>query len=266
MDPVFAAGLRDSLARYAQSAPRRRRRAGWWWGIGAVLVAVLAGGGAAFASQLWVQPGDDVHADLATPVLVNEVGTVTVPLGARPKGASEVYLEFFPHDAGTYWWGPGGASESVTDFDVEQSVGKTGNDPTNRLVSSYYMRLQDLDPGRTSLTITTSDPTLRWSATMTWVSSHTTPWGVNARGQTYGMQNTHGTPDLIAAIATNGAEGYIYSKDLDDADGTSAARSFHSPQDALDWQKKHQGQTTRIPVYDADGTTKIGTFCIGTRC
>ena len=34
-------------------------------------------------------------------------------------------------------------------------------------------------------------------------------WGVNARGQTYGVQNQHGTPDLIAVIATNHHTGYV---------------------------------------------------------
>jgi hypothetical protein len=231
-----------------------------------VLALGLAGGGTAFASQLWAQPGSDVHVDLATPVVVNATGTTTVQLGTRPKDASEVYLQFLPHDAGTYKWGARGASETVTDSQVKNSAGLAASDPANMLVATYYISLPDLDPGRTALTITTSDPSLRWSATLTWVSAHRTPWGVNAHGQTYGMQNTHGDPDLIAVSATNGKDGYVYRKALDDADGTTAAQGFHSPQDALDWQKKHQRQTTNIPVYESDGTTKIGSFCVGTRC
>ncbi|MFT4213233.1 MAG: hypothetical protein QM622_00430 [Microbacterium sp.] len=50
--------------------------------------------------------------------------------------------------------------------------------------------------------------------------------------------------------------------ELEDADGTAAARSFTSPQDALDRQEEEVGKEHRIPVYELDGTTVIGEFLI----
>jgi hypothetical protein len=89
-------------------------------------------------------------------------------------------------------------------------------------------------------------------------------WPVNAKGQSYGSEGDSPiAPDLILATATNGRTGYVLRKDLEDADGTTAMKSFHSPQDALDWQKEHGGKTSYIPVYKADGTTKIGVFQVG---
>lgn len=42
-----------------------------------------------------------------------------------------------------------------------------------------------------------------------------TPLGVNAKGETYGVESPeNGTPDLIAVVATNGQSGYAYARDL----------------------------------------------------
>ena len=37
---------------------------------------------------------------------------------------------------------------------------------------------------------------------------------MNADGLTYGVANERGTPDLVAAIASNGKVGYVYSRDM----------------------------------------------------
>lgn len=75
-------------------------------------------------------------------------------------------------------------------------------------------------------------------------------WGVNANGQTHGVANDNGTPDLIAAIATNGKTGYVYAHDLEQPAPT-ALQSGTPP-----------GQTRTIPVYTSDGHTEIGQFLI----
>ena len=248
MNPVFSTGLREALIRQVEATPHRRRLSRWRWGVGAIIAIGLLGGGGALASQLLAQPGVDAHASLAAPVSVSETGTATIQLGPRPKGASEVYLQFDPLDPGTYLFGRGGASVTAD---------TSGNNAT-----TYYVSLAELDPSGSSYTITTG-PTMRWTATLTWVSSHTTAWGRNAAGQSYGVQNDRGIPDLIAASATNGKDGYVLRTDLEDADGTTASKSFHSPQDALDWQKARAGKDFYIPVYRSDGKTRIGVFKVG---
>lgn len=91
----------------------------------------------------------------------------------------------------------------------------------------------------------------RWRLTATYAQVSTSAWGVNANGQTYGVANDNGTPDLIAAIATNGKTGYVYARDLEQPAPTTL-QSGTPP-----------GQTRTIPVYTSDGHTEIGQFLIG---
>ena len=68
---------------------------------------------------------------------------------------------------------------------------------------------------------------------------------------TYGVANDNGTPDLIAAIATNGRTGYVYARDLEQPAPTTL--QLGTP----------PGETRTIPVYTSDGQTEIGPFLIG---
>jgi hypothetical protein len=65
-------------------------------------------------------------------------------------------------------------------------------------------------------------------------------WGVNADDQTYGAINDRGTPDLVAAVATNGRSGYVYASQL---------------------MSEASGVT--LNVYESDGKTPIGKFVLG---
>ena len=93
-------------------------------------------------------------------------------------------------------------------------------------------------------------------------------YATNEHGLTYGSAadatSPGGEPDLIAAMTTDGRDGYVRKTDLDDADGTTAAASFTSPEDALAWQAERQAMgDIAIPVYERDGTTVIGEFVVG---
>ena len=65
------------------------------------------------------------------------------------------------------------------------------------------------------------------------------------------MANDNGTPDLIAAIATNGKTGYVYAHDLQTTAPTALQTGILL------------GETRTIPVYTSDGHTEIGQFLIG---
>ena len=66
-----------------------------------------------------------------------------------------------------------------------------------------------------------------------YVNRVTTPWGTNASGQTYGVSNQNGTPDLVAVIIDQGkVQGYVKASDLDSASGNYVV---HSPAQALAW-------------------------------
>lgn len=84
----------------------------------------------------------------------------------------------------------------------------------------------------------------------------------NSHGLSYGSAANARTPDeepdLIRVVATNGREGYVTKVSLDEAAGANV----NSPAEALAWQESHQGTDDVIPVFESDGTTRIGTFVI----
>lgn len=85
-------------------------------------------------------------------------------------------------------------------------------------------------------------------------------YSTNAKSQTFGSAGTAASaatePDLIQALASNGAEGYAYKKDLD------WGTNFASPDAALAWQAANAGKSHTINVYKSDGTTVIGEFTL----
>ena len=76
---------------------------------------------------------------------------------------------------------------------------------------------------------------------------------MNQSGETYGSALfSPEEPDLVAAVATNGLEGYVRRADLE---GPVPA----SPEEALASQ---EDLPTSIPVYKEDGETIIGMFAL----
>lgn len=245
MDPVFAAGLRTALVEHvtAVAVPHRPRRRRWMLAGGALLSLGLAGGGVAVAQQWWGLPGADVDTVLAPSETAVHIGPATLDLSDAPAGANTIDLAVTCLSPGTLTF-PDGASITCTDGDV--APGQDG---------SYSL---PLTAGQTTLTID-AGPGVQWSLVTTYLIRAATDWAVNARGQTYGVVNDRGTPDLIAADATNGRSGYVSSDELDAAGGGNPT----SPEQALQEQADRAGTTITIPVYEADGMTVIGDFVIG---
>jgi hypothetical protein len=248
MDRMFAHAVRQELIDgvAGTSRPRRRRL---WLGLGALVgLGILAGGGAAIAAGIWGVPGSPQVTTLAPSTHVTETGTATVVLGAAPAQTNDVHLELVCLSPGTFIFSDGAA--------VTCSPSDVG---TRSAATSYDLAAK---PGQTSVTITASAGA-HWALTAGWTIRTITKWGTNSHGQTYGAENSGGTPDLIAVLATNGKLGYVFAQQLADVDGDTAAQHFTSPAQALAWQKAHEGQTTSIPVYKSDGRTQIGSFTVG---
>ncbi|SDM04468.1 hypothetical protein [Arthrobacter sp. ok362] len=166
-------------------------------------------------------------------------GTATVELGDPPGGTTGIELKLIALTPG--WFGfPGGASASFTQIDIDE-----------RLNESRYTL--PLNPGQHSVTITT-DPAYRWQLTANYVKQVRTALGVNAKGETYGVESPEsGTPDLIAVIAINSVSGYVYAKDLFGGpmptSPEDAVKNFNTPRPPRE-----------IPVFLSDGQTKVGIF------
>jgi hypothetical protein len=249
IDPVFSEALRAKLRETVEGSvviPSRRHRR-LWFGTGVFVGTCLLGGAAALATGLLPLPGGQAVTQLAEPITQIHTGTATVELGPVPSGATNVSLTLACLSAGRFYF-PGGANTICS----RRDAGRAG----------VTLASIPLSPGQDSVTIRAA-PGDRWRLTAQYVNQVTTPWEVNSNGQTYGVENGRGTPDLISAIATNGRVGYVKRTQLNVADGTTAAKRFTSPAQALKWQKARAGKTFHIPVYKSNGTTVIGHFDIG---
>lgn len=229
--------LREALVATVSSAPRRRR---WRIVVAAGAGGLLALGGAAAAADAWLLPGADEVVAMGDLVTVTEAGNAQVGLGSAPAGATHVDITLTCLDAGTFHF-PDGASVVCSGSGIGSPSGYSI--PLDRAQNPFAFTVYPADA--------------RWTATLQYVSREPTEFGVNANGDTYGVTGSdNSTPDLVAAIATNDLQGYVYAKDLEQPMPSS-------PAEALRWQEEHKGEAVRIPVYLSDGETVIGEFVVG---
>ncbi|HEY0249561.1 MAG TPA: hypothetical protein VGC45_15015 [Gryllotalpicola sp.] len=238
MDPVLAAAVERELAALGAGKSRLERRQRRTRTLSLLLAGVaLAGaitGAAAVVSQL---PGTTTTVPLSNPVSVTHSGTGTIDLGPAPAHASAVILHIQCLSTGQIRFAtePQGPHQGPS----ELIMPCTGTKPTP--TSSNHTTAKDAllpQAGSTSITITAT-PGTKWTATASYASQSISPWKVNAHGQSYGVDNKYGEPDLQAAQASNGKLGYIYTKDILNPD--------------------RQPPT----VYASDGTTVLGHLDIG---
>jgi hypothetical protein len=239
MDETFVAALREVLVRNVETASspsRFRRPRRWLAGTGALLAVVVGGGGIAYATGVLSQPGGSVTTPQSTPVPVTAVGKQTVNLGTPPAGARDVTIDLTCLTAGTFSF-PGGASETCDG----PRYGQTASESVT------------LTSGQDSITITATRGA-RWRVTATYSTVTTTPWDINASGQTYGQINQHGTPDLVAVDATNGDTGYAYANQLNPPPPKTPSQAIAG----------NNAPPRTLTVYKSDGKTPIGKFVVGT--
>jgi hypothetical protein len=250
MSEEFRQALRTELVHRAERAQANTRARHWRWITGGTLGLLLAGGATFAAADLFNQPGAPVTSTVADEVTVTGAGTRTIGLGPAPGSATGVWVDIRCLTAGSFDLGAGGASLTCTDVDAGTEQG--------RVFGSFPMSVLRGD----TFTLT-ADADAKWELTVAYVEEELTDWASNESGQTYGVENPDGIPDLIAVVATNGREGYVHRAELEEADGTAAAHEFTSPEDAIKWQEERAGKTFTVPVYEADGITQIGEFVIG---
>lgn len=231
LNPVFADAVENELAALgttnSQLQRHQRRARGLAATIGTVALAGALTGGALIIYGI---PGETTTTPLGSVVSGTYTGTASVDLGDVPIGAGAVILEITCTTGGTMEIPlNGGSGGDTASWDCSNPIKQA----TTRITDGKLP-----DAGTTSITIT-ADPGTRWSVVAQYANASTTAWSVNDNGQTYGVPNDNGLPDLSAAQATNGKLGYILETELSTAvDGS-------------------------INVYDSDGTTILGQFPIG---
>jgi hypothetical protein len=192
-------------------------------------------------------PGAPIDTQLGNIVSATRTGTATVDLGPTPATANALSLKLTCLSVGTFTFPNGSASIcDATDL---------SNPPVLRASSEVV----PLSPGVVSVTITTS-ANASWTLQVAYVNQVTTAWGVNASGQTFGVRNEQGTPDLLAVVINQGAtHGYVESSELNCAAGGDVQTSA----EAAAWDKVSVHRSVSIPVYESNGTAVIGTFVVG---
>ena len=198
-------------------------------------MGLSVGGSVALAQGVFTQapqPGSPSEAQLAKPVITTHIGTATIDMGRAPRRANAISLTLTGLSVGTFHF-PGTASMSCSQSDISQP-GPEGCE------SSEVVPLQ---AGQHTVTITTS-ASASWKLRAIYVHQVITAWKVNAHGQTYGVPNKNGFPDLIA-VDQGGHSGYVKSSDF----------NCFGPSN---------GDNVAIPIYKSNGTTRIGTFIRGT--
>jgi hypothetical protein len=213
MDPVFTAALREVLVATVEDTPRVRRRWLWRLGAGMFVGSTLVAGGVALAAGVFAPLGVPIDTPLGNVVTVTRTGSATIDIGPPPPRATDLSLTLTCLTVGTFDF-PNGSSMSCDAADLSQP-------PPD---AQEAIEVVPLAPGKDTVTINTS-ASASWTLQAMYVDQVTTPWGTNARGQTYGVSNQNGTPDLMAVVVDHGAiQGYVNSAELNCATrGTSSS-------------------------------------------
>ena len=277
---IRSEAVRAKLIDFVATHPSRSRRP--LWAASLVLAGAVAGGGVVtgalaatgllapgpaqpsgqpspelpdtIVAPASVVPGSPVVALVGDSISVTFDSDTTIPLSERPSDVTHARVTITALSTGTVSfgndrggnnpsssWGPednidGGAASAQYDFPLDDSV------------DTLFLHPTELDG----------------IATLQYVTLIPTEFGVNARGQTFGVTGSdRGEPDLISVVATNGVQGYVLRIDLERVNGATAPEGFTSPEDALTWQEANTNNAPPLTVYESDGITIVGDFQIG---
>lgn len=240
LDTKFAAGMREQLVDTAAgTSPLARRthlhRVARGLAVGAGAVALLTAGAVVVASAL---PGAQIVDAIGPTVTQSYTGPSRIDIGLVTGDANAVQITIECTSPGAF------DVSYIADDGLETGalwVCGVGDDqvPVGTRTPMEVITLVD---GQVDVQVAT-DAETTWTASVQFVTAETTEWGVNANGQTYGVPNNNGVPDLEAVLASNCELGYVYFTDM--------------------MSTKAGEESWTIPVYESDGETVIGEFWIG---
>jgi hypothetical protein len=249
LDETFAVALREGLVRHVRTSRRRRRTMPV---VVATLAVLVVGGSIASASRV---PGE-LEKPLARPVIVTHVGSAVVPLPPAPPDATNVRIILScmtPGRCETPGGGVSGGDWATFDGPLLQADSLR---LTNRPDDGSAQVLPPIDPSDGLRVL--AGPDVVWRLYAVYVDEYESEWFTNESGQTYGVPNNSGAPDLIAVWTDSGQLGYTPTDQLL---GMDAQPQFHSAVDVQKYVSAHS-EKQRLPVFAEDGQTLIGYLTI----
>ena len=238
----------EELFERLRERPRHPLRRRVLLGIGGfTLAGALVGGGGAMAG-VWHLPGEATDAVLSEWRTVAGTGSRDVDLGAAPEGSTWLSVRITCVDEGEIYTELGGDGLSMACGAGDVGL-ETSGSPTFAL-----------DSGSEQLAVTAAEG-VEWKLAYRFVDREFTPWKTNANGETYGVLNENGAPDLEAVGDSEGHVAYIRGTERQ-------AQLEFPPSDAtpaeLDaFNLEHADDVTTIPAYKSDGVTIIGEWVTG---
>jgi hypothetical protein len=288
MTPGFSeersAAIRTALVAEVTATPRARPR--WWRAVGLVAAGALVGAGAAtaafaagtgapatppapsptasgtdglFPAPPGVEPGSPIVSMLGSPTHLVVTKATSLDIRDRPEAATHARITITCLAAGRVSFGtdPGGNNSSVGCSAADLAPRATGwqDFEITEAVDTLYF---DTSRGGSA------------SVSVQFLNQVPTRFGVNARGQTYGVAEApQGEPDLVWVSGVdangNGVLGYALSSDLH-AFAPDHPAEPTSPAEAVRLQAERDQKYPDgwdVPVYESDGVTRIGSFHVG---
>lgn len=225
MQPETSAAIRAELTAIGtrgSTLHRRQRRAR----VTASLIGVAAVAATTSAAALVIAgvPGTTTTSILGATTTVTRIGPALIDIGRAPATAGTVIVDI------TCLSDSGMVQVATLDGSTSSGV-HCGGGGTGTL----HVIDGQLPAAGTSTVSIQASPNTKWRAVLQYASAVTSEWGVNAQGQTYGVENQHGHPDLVPATADNGHKGWVLW------DQTMGAE-----------------QSATVNVYESDGVTVVG--------
>ena len=277
--PERSDAIRDGLISEVDRGVRRRGIARRLLAGAALVTAGLLVGGAVSAFALagrtvpaavidqdgvpappGVTPGAPIISLLGDAVSQKVDGTAEIPLPAIPTGATHLRITVTCLTVGVTSWGLDPVNNPSSGCGVTDLDGAKDN-------SAWF----DFELGAKEPTIYIgANPGVQSIVVYQFLNYVPTAWGVTANGKTFGVSKPDGTaPDLVSVAGIDadgkGVEGYSYGAELNGF-GPDWPRMPNNPTEALKWQAERDAKYPNgwdIPVYAPDGTTRVGTFHIG---
>lgn len=180
----------------------------------------------------------------------------TYSLADSPSGATHVRVAITPQSPGRVAWG--------TDAQGNNPSALFGAADVSGGLSAWDDFVLDASTDAMYFTVGSGFTGI---ASIQYITQVPTHLGVNANGETYGVEGgPDGTPDLVAVWATapDGTQLSAYARTSDlNAFSPDQPGQPSSPAQALEWQEERDRDYPNgweIPAYESDGVTQVGTF------